>query len=156
MLVASHSVEENLDVIEDFGLGLSPYWVNPLFDLSALQAAEERLSQRVITAVTPTTHAGSQTVIFAPSIEFVTAKYAAAFLRIPRSLVVRMSSALDLNPATYFIRCIPWLQIIFEITICLQILMEASFIVAWISLKIIITNRKKIPINVDDHDEWYR
>ncbi len=41
MLVAPDSIVETLDVIEDFRLGLSPCLVNTLFDLLALQAAEE-------------------------------------------------------------------------------------------------------------------
>jgi len=43
MLVAPDSIVENLDVIEDFRLCLSPGLVDPLFNPLALQAAEERL-----------------------------------------------------------------------------------------------------------------
>ena len=57
MLVASNSILETLDVIEDFRLGFSPCLVNPLFDLFALQAAEERFSHRVIPAAPPAAHA---------------------------------------------------------------------------------------------------
>jgi hypothetical protein len=51
MLVASNSIVETLDVIEDFRLGLSPCAVNPLLDLLAFQITEERLSHHVIPAV---------------------------------------------------------------------------------------------------------
>ncbi len=40
MLVKSHSIPETLDVIEDFCLGFSPCWINPFFDLFAVQKAE--------------------------------------------------------------------------------------------------------------------
>ena len=57
MLMAPNSIAEALDVIEDFRLGLSPGAVNPPFDPFALKVAEERLGNRVVPAVTPTTHA---------------------------------------------------------------------------------------------------
>ena len=77
MLVASNSIVETLDVIEDVRLGFSPSLVNPLLDLFALQITEERFSHRVIPAVTSTTHAWTQSVVFAPTVEFIAAKLAA-------------------------------------------------------------------------------
>ena len=72
--MASHSILETLDVLKDFRLGLCPCLVNPLFDLFALQAAEEQFSHRVIPAVAPATQAEAQPIVFAPTVEFVTAK----------------------------------------------------------------------------------
>ncbi len=77
MLVASNSIVETLDVIEDVRLGFSPSLVNPLLDLLALQVTEERLSHCVIPTVAPTTHARAQSVVFAPAVELIAAKLAA-------------------------------------------------------------------------------
>ncbi len=77
MLVSSNSIVETLDVIEDFRFSFSPSLVNPLLDLLALQVTEERLSHRVIPTVAPTAHARAQSVVLAPTVEFITAKLAA-------------------------------------------------------------------------------
>ena len=74
--MASNSIVETLDVIEDVRLGFSPCAVNSLLDLLALQVAEERLSHRVIPAVTATAHARAQSVVFAPAVELIAAKLA--------------------------------------------------------------------------------
>ena len=57
MLVAPNTIVETLDVIEDFLPDLSHCLANSLFDLFALQAAEERFGHSVIPTVTPTAHA---------------------------------------------------------------------------------------------------
>ena len=77
MLMASNSIVKILDVIEDFWLGFSPCLVNPFFDLFTLQTAEVRFGHRVIPTVAPTALTGAQSVVFAPTIEFVTAKLTA-------------------------------------------------------------------------------
>ena len=76
MLVASNSIVETLDVIEDVRLGFSPSLVNSLLDLFALQITEERFSHRVIPAVASTAHARAQSVVFAPAAELIAAKLA--------------------------------------------------------------------------------
>ena len=76
VLVASNAIVVTLDVIEDFRFGLSPCWVNPLLNLLALQVTEERLSHRIIPAVAPMAHARAQSVVFAPTVEFIATKLA--------------------------------------------------------------------------------
>jgi hypothetical protein len=56
ILVASHSVVETLDVIEDFWPALSSGALNPLLDLFALQITEERFEHRVIPSVATAAH----------------------------------------------------------------------------------------------------
>ena len=51
MLVASNTIVETPDVVEDFRLGLVQCVVNPPLDLFALQVAEERLGHGVIPAI---------------------------------------------------------------------------------------------------------
>lgn len=75
--MASNSVVETLDVIEDVRPGFSPCTVNPLLDLLALQVTEERLSHRVVPAIAATAHARAQSVVFAPTVEFVATKLTA-------------------------------------------------------------------------------
>ena len=77
VLVASNTIVETLNVVEDFRLGLVPCGVNPLFDLFALQVAEERLGHGVIPAIAPAAHARAQSVVFAPTIELIATKLAA-------------------------------------------------------------------------------
>ena len=72
-----NSIVETLDVIEDFRLGLSPCAVYPPFDAFTFQVAEERLSHRVIPTITPTTHAWTQSVVFAPTVELIAAELTA-------------------------------------------------------------------------------
>lgn len=69
-----NSIVETLDVIEDFRLSLSPCAVNPHLDTFALEVAEARLGNRVIPAVTTTTHAWTQSFVFSPTVELIAAK----------------------------------------------------------------------------------
>ena len=72
--VTPNTIAETLNVIEDFRLGLRPCAVNPLLDLFALEVADERLGNRVIPAVTPTTHARTQSDVFVQTVELIAAK----------------------------------------------------------------------------------
>lgn len=56
ILVASHSVVETFDVIEDFWPALSSGALNPLLDLFALQITDERFEHRVIPSVATAAH----------------------------------------------------------------------------------------------------
>ena len=96
MLVASNTIVETLDVVEDFRLGLVPCGVNPLFDLFALQVAEERLGHGVIPAIAPAAHARAQSVVFAPTIELVAAKLAT---------LIRMDDHRALRPSAPHSHC---------------------------------------------------
>jgi len=51
--------------------------VNLLLDFFTLQVTEERFRHSVIPAVTSTAHARAQTVVFAPTVELITAKLGA-------------------------------------------------------------------------------
>jgi hypothetical protein len=77
VLVTPNSIVETLDVIKDVLLGLSPCLVNPLLDFFTLQVTEERFGHSVIPTVAPTTHAWTQSVVFAPTVELIAAKLAA-------------------------------------------------------------------------------
>ena len=65
VLVTPNLTVETLNVIEDFRLDLGPCVVDPLLDQFALEVAEEELGNRVIPAVTPTTRAWTESVVFA-------------------------------------------------------------------------------------------
>ena len=62
--MASNSVIEHFDVVEHIRLGQVTGFVDPFLDPLLFQAAEERLSNRIISAVTPSTHARLQVVGF--------------------------------------------------------------------------------------------
>jgi len=64
MAVSAGTIVEHLDVVEDVCFGQVTGFVDPFLDPLLFQAAEERLSNRIISAVTPSTHARLQVVGF--------------------------------------------------------------------------------------------
>ena len=76
-LLTSNSIVESLGVIEVVRFGLSPCTLNLLLDLFTLEVAEQRLSNRVIRAIYPTTHARSHSLVFAPTVELIAAELTA-------------------------------------------------------------------------------
>ncbi len=56
------SIVEHLDVIEDVRSRRLPVRIDPALDAFALQQLEKALSDRIVMAVTPATHAGDQVV----------------------------------------------------------------------------------------------
>jgi hypothetical protein len=74
MFVTPNWVVGAFNVLKDFRLGLLPCFVNLLFDLFTLQVTEERFGHRVVPAITPSAHTGTQSVFLAPTAELITAK----------------------------------------------------------------------------------
>jgi len=74
VLVAPNPIVEAFNVIKDFWFGLSSCGVNVILNLFTLQVTEEWFSHCTIPAVTAATHAWAQPVIFAPTVELITAR----------------------------------------------------------------------------------
>jgi hypothetical protein len=71
--MAAGSLIENIDVIEDTGLGQVPCLVNALANSLLLQAAEEGFRHRIIPAIASTTHGGHLTMDMAKAAPIITA-----------------------------------------------------------------------------------
>ncbi len=63
--MASGLIVEYLDIFEDIGLGEIACSIDRSLDSLLLEAAEERLRNRVVPAVSPSAHAGIELVCFA-------------------------------------------------------------------------------------------
>jgi hypothetical protein len=90
MFVPPNCIVEVFNVLKGLSPGLLPWFVNPLFDFSALQVTEERFGYRVVPAVSSSAHAGAKTVFLSPVTELVT----------PKRDLVRVDDYQTLGPTT--------------------------------------------------------
>lgn len=73
MLVATLSIIEHLDVIEDVGPCQFTGFVDPFADALLLQTAKEELRHRVVPAAAAAAHAGHEVVLAAEPLPVITA-----------------------------------------------------------------------------------
>lgn len=71
--MASHSVIERFNVIEDIGAGQIAGFVDPFSDALLFQRTEERFSDRIIPTVATSAHTGGQVIGPAETLPVVTA-----------------------------------------------------------------------------------
>ena len=67
MTVSAGSIVERFDVVEDIDSGEIARFLDTSFDMLFLQTTKERLDDRVVPAVTATTHARLKFVVTAKS-----------------------------------------------------------------------------------------